>query len=95
MLATTPSEIPAVGVAVAVPIPLSDLRPGAIATLHDVRVDPQARSVLRSLGLIDSCRLRLCKLGDPCIVQVRSTRIGLSKAVSQRVFVIADPRDHG
>jgi Fe2+ transport system protein FeoA len=70
------------------PVPLTELRPGALATLHGV-LDPESRPVLRALGLIDACRLRVCKLGDPCIVQVRSTRIGLSRAVAQRVLVIA------
>ncbi len=30
-------------------------------------------------------RMRLCKSGDPCIVQVRATRIGLSRAVAQQL----------
>ena len=49
---------------------------GAVATLHEVR-DAESRPVLQSLGLTDACVLRLCKVGDPCIVQVRSTRIGI------------------
>mgnify|MGYP001335412555 CR=1 FL=1 len=38
-------------------------------------------------------RLRVCRLGDPCIIQVRSTRIGFSRAVAQSVFVaVGDQR---
>lgn len=70
--------------------PLADLPPGATATLHDVRVDAECRTVLRGLGLTDACRLRLCKHGEPCIIQVRSTRIGLSRAVSEHVYVVRD-----
>ena len=67
-------------------IPLLDLAPGAIGILREV-VDEQSHAVLRSLGLTDGARLRICRIGDPCIIQVRSTRIGLSKQVAQSVYV--------
>lgn len=67
-------------------VSLLDLEPGKVAILHDVR-DHRSRAVLRSLGLTDGARLRVCRLGDPCIIQVRSTRIGLSKIVAQSVYV--------
>ncbi|MGE3179850.1 MAG: FeoA family protein [Vicinamibacterales bacterium] len=67
-------------------VPLTSMPVGAVVTLSEVR-DPESRPVLRSLGLTDSCTLRLCKVGDPCIVQVRSTRIGLSRAVARCLFV--------
>jgi Fe2+ transport system protein FeoA len=47
--------------------------------------------VLRSLGLTDDCVLRLCQAGDPCIVQVKSTRIGLSSAVARCLYVVPEP----
>lgn len=71
----------------AAPVPLTAVPVGSVATLHEVR-DAESRAVLRSLGLTDASVLRLCKVGDPCIVQVRSTRIGLSGAVAQRLFVV-------
>jgi Fe2+ transport system protein FeoA len=67
-------------------VPLLALAPGTMAVLQNV-LDPQSRIVLRSLGLTDGARLRICRLGDPCIIQVRSTRIGLSKGVAQSVYV--------
>ena len=67
-------------------VPLLDLVPGTIAVLRQV-LDDQSRLVLRSLGLIDGARLRICRLGDPCIIQVRSTRIGLSRAVARSIYV--------
>ncbi|MGE0816469.1 MAG: FeoA family protein [Vicinamibacterales bacterium] len=69
------------------PVPLTAVPVGSVATLHEVR-DAESRAVLRSLGLTDASVLRLCKVGDPCIVQVRSTRIGLSGAVASRLFVV-------
>jgi Fe2+ transport system protein FeoA len=67
-------------------VPLLALKPGAVGVLQNV-LDPQSRRVLRSLGLTDGARLRICRVGDPCIIQVRSTRIGLSKTVAQCVYV--------
>ena len=46
--------------------------------------------MLRSLGLHDACVMRLCKVGDPCIVQVRATRIGLSSAVARCLYVVPE-----
>jgi len=68
-------------------IALTDLKPGAEAELDQIR-DPRSRAVLSSLGLTGGARLRLCRLGDPCIIQVRSTRIGLSKVVAESVYVV-------
>ena len=67
---------------------LSDLRAGTIARLHETRLDPEAVSLLRALGLTVACQLKLCKAGEPFIVQVRTTRIGLSKAVARGIYVI-------
>lgn len=74
-------------------VPLTTVPAGATATLHEV-TDAASRPVLRSLGLTDACVLRLCQVGDPCIVQVRSTRIGLSSAIARCLYVVpaADDR---
>lgn len=73
-------------------IPLTAVPVGGKVTLHEVR-DAASKPVLRSLGLTDDCVLRLCKVGDPCIVQVRSTRIGLSNTVAKCLFVVPDDSD--
>ena len=79
-------------VRVPTPVPLLALAPGTMAVLRQV-LDDQSRAVLRSLGLTDGARLRICRLGDPCIIQVRSTRIGLSKVVAQSIYVAVAERD--
>lgn len=76
------------------PVPLSTLAAGTLATLHDVRA-PECRTLLRSLGLTTSCLLRICKSGDPCVIQVRATRIGLSRTVAQSVYVHTVGADAG
>ena len=73
-------------VRLATAVPLLDLVPGTIAVLRQV-LDDESRVVLRSLGLTDGARFRICRLGDTCIIQVRSTRIGLSMAVARSIYV--------
>jgi Fe2+ transport system protein FeoA len=69
-------------------VALTEMVPGAVAELDRV-TDPRSRAVLSSLGLTGGARLRLCRIGDPCIIQVRSTRIGLSKVVAESVYVVS------
>jgi Fe2+ transport system protein FeoA len=40
--------------------------------------------------LTDASELRLCKIGDPCIIQVGATRIGLSRGVAASLWVVPD-----
>ncbi|HNU83511.1 MAG: ferrous iron transport protein A [Acidobacteria bacterium] len=44
--------------------------------------------LLHALGLTDRCLLKVCKQGDPCIVQVRATRIGISQRLAERILVV-------
>lgn len=67
-------------------VPLTTLAVGSTVVLQEVG-DPRLFALLRSLGLSGRAQFRLCRVGDPCIIQVRSTRIGLSKAVAESVIV--------
>lgn len=73
------------------PIRLCDLEVGRAARFYESTLDSEAMNLLRSLGLTAQSVVRLCKPGEPCIVQVRSTRIGLSKTVAGEIFVIPQP----
>ncbi len=75
-------------------ISLCDLPVGATARFHEARLDPDSCDLLRSLGLTRSSLVRLCKAGEPCIVQVRATRIGLSRVVAGSIFVVPEPAAH-
>lgn len=70
--------------------PLADLPVGCTARLHDTNLDEESRSLLRGLGLTDASVLRVCKQGEPCVVQVRATRIGLSSRIARHVFVMPE-----
>ena len=70
------------------PVPLCELPTGQTARLHRADVDQSVAGFLRALGLTASSEFRLCKAGEPCIIQVRSTRIGLSPSVARRIFVL-------
>jgi Fe2+ transport system protein FeoA len=72
------------------PVPLSMLEAGTKGHLSDTSLDPDTRSLLRSLGLTDLSPLRVCKSGEPCIIQVRTTRIGLSNTVANKIYVVVD-----
>ena len=70
---------------------LSDLRAGDTARVDLASLDPETAHLLRALGLTTAATLRLCQSGNPCIVQVRATRIGLSDRVAQRIRVVREP----
>lgn len=73
------------------PVRLSDLPTGTFARLLAADVAGEDGALLRALGLTERCRLRLCKSGEPCIVEVRTTRIGLSRTVAEHVLVVPEP----
>ncbi|MFO0873012.1 MAG: hypothetical protein U0575_03455 [Phycisphaerales bacterium] len=39
------------------------------------------------MGLTEQCEIRVCKVGEPCIVQVNETRLGISAKTCARVLV--------
>jgi Fe2+ transport system protein FeoA len=70
---------------------LSELKVGDVARIVEAAIDPEDQSLLQALGLTDNSRLRVCKRGEPCVVQVRATRIGISSRIARHITVIAEP----
>ena len=70
---------------------LSDLATGQPARLHAVVLDPGEACLLSAMGLVTGSRLIVRVAGDPCIVEVRSTRIGLARSVAEQLQVQAEP----
>lgn len=66
---------------------LMELPAGCWARLVRLDLDPGEACVLAALGLATGSRIVLRIAGDPCVVEVRSTRIGLARTVAARLLV--------
>jgi Fe2+ transport system protein FeoA len=72
------------------PISLTQLQPRRWATVTDVETSPSDLSRLTGLGICTGRRLQMVKAGDPMILQVYGTRIGLSARLAALVRVVAN-----
>lgn len=70
--------------------PLSQLAAGESATICGHCGTPDDCALLSAMGLELGCTVHVRRKGEPCIVQVRSTRVGLSRVVSEQILVIAE-----
>jgi Fe2+ transport system protein FeoA len=77
--------------AIAAFVPLSALRAGAKATVTLRQMPKEEGEFLAALGLTDRCALRVCRAGEPCIIQVAATRLALSRSIARCVFVQPQP----
>ena len=73
------------------PVDLTRLRVGEEARFHGTLLERADFELLEALGLTDDCRLRVCQAGDPWIVQVRSTRIGIADSLARSILVVPEP----
>lgn len=80
---------PARGAVAAAPalVPLSELAAGRAARLDRRELSEGEACLLAAMGLTIGSRLTVRASGDPCIVEVRSTRIGLARSVAARLLV--------
>lgn len=51
-------------------MPLTSLRPGQIADVCETCMDPRDTAMLRAMGLSPAATIRLCRQGEPCILEV-------------------------
>ena len=80
-------------------VSLTSLQAGQMATVFQTCLDPSDAALLRAMGLRPAARIRVCRLGEPCIVEVMSgsescgrpggcaCRIGLARPLAERVMV--------
>jgi Fe2+ transport system protein FeoA len=66
---------------------LTSLRRGQRARLHRADLHCEDCELLNAMGLTERCELRVCRRGEPYIVQVNSTRLGLAASVAGRILV--------
>ena len=86
--------------------PLTSLRAGQTAVVSTVTFESRDAALVRAMGLRPNALLRVCRAGEPCIVEVFSgcaaagggastttcaCRIGLSRPLAERVLVTAAP----
>jgi len=72
-------------------VALADWPSGAPARLVASRLPSLETRLLAAMGLTLGARLVVRNQGDPTIVEVRATRIGLARAVAARLLVVAEP----
>ncbi|MSR28852.1 MAG: ferrous iron transport protein A [Phycisphaerales bacterium] len=71
-------------------IPLSRLARGQKAMIECsalAGLPNDHRCLLEAMGMGESCQVRVCRPGSPCIVQIDQTRLGLSKSVADMIMV--------
>ena len=73
-------------------VSLCSLKPGDSATVVRFKIDEENSKVLQAMGLAIGSTLEVVKPGDPCIVRIGQTRIGLGQSYSSRVFVKVEPQ---
>ena len=69
------------------PIPLSQLREREHAVMHVVDLNQDEGDALVALGMHDDAIFELCQQGQPCIIQIEATRLGLSRELTSRIMV--------
>lgn len=86
-------------------VALARLKAGDIGVIQDKRLDDDERAMLRAMGLACNATVKLCRVGEPCIVSVLSgdasqgrlggecCRIGLARSLAERIVVeVMSPR---
>ncbi|MDP6693386.1 MAG: FeoA family protein [Phycisphaerales bacterium] len=68
-------------------VPLSDIKYREEAVVHFADLEQEERESLAAMGLLEECTIHLCQQGEPCIVQIEATRLGLSREVTERIMV--------
>ena len=73
-------------------VPLASLKRGEWCELNGSglaksSLEPSEAELLRALGLTPHSRMRVCQPGEPCIVQVGGTRIGIHAALAAKISV--------
>ncbi|MBC8202258.1 MAG: ferrous iron transport protein A [Planctomycetes bacterium] len=68
-------------------IPLSQLGEREKAVVHVAELDHNEREALAAMGLHEEATFELCQQGQPCIIQVEATRLGISREVTERIMV--------
>jgi len=72
------------------PTRLSELASGQRARLFRRDLSEGEACLLAAMGLTEGCFLEVRIAGDPFVVEVRATRIGIARTVAERLLVVAE-----
>ena len=74
-------------------VPLAQLIGGQRCRVAAMDVNPEEAQLLEAMGLTERCVLCVCQPGEPCIVRINATRLGLAGSLARRIVVrLLDPQ---
>ena len=68
-------------------VPLAQLPIGAEGILTSDRLCPEDRALLNAIGLAEHSSVRVSRQGEPCIVEVHTTRVALAQEIARQIWV--------
>lgn len=71
-------------------VPLCRLPSGARGRVERTDLGHDDCELLRAMGLAEHCVLHVCRSGEPCIVRVNGTRLGLSRKMTRNILVAVE-----
>lgn len=73
---------------------LAEAQTGVCASVARTELEPKDAALLRAMGLTPNVRVRVCRRGTPCIVEIVGRegqacgcRIGLAPELARRIFL--------
>jgi Fe2+ transport system protein FeoA len=70
------------------PIPLTQLARGDRVVVGTSRLGNDECAMLHAMGLHEGCEVTVCRTGHNCIVQIESTRLGISRRLAQEILAV-------
>lgn len=73
-------------------VAVTGLRRGQCGVVQACRLEPGEAAMLRAMGLRPRVRVRLCRVGEPCILEICcgpgvGSRIALNRPLAEHVMV--------
>ena len=72
------------------PVPLSNMTPGAVGTVAELRLPPESRGRLLEMGLLVGTAIELVRfapLGDPVEIKIRGYHLSLRRHEAELILV--------
>lgn len=68
-------------------VSLAQLSGGARCRIAAMDLQQADADLLNAMGLTDSCELCVCRPGEPCIVRINCTRLGIAGSLARKILV--------